>query len=77
MELLLLFLSALEVLASCSIGVLLGHWLDRGVRVLVDALCGEGRVDNMGKLGIVEPTLDVVLLSKGFELLVCEVEVEH
>ena len=76
-NLVLFFLSAFQIFASCSNCVILSYWLYRGSWILIDALLSESQVDCVAECRVAKMTVFIVLLSKRLELSFGEREIEH
>ena len=77
LDLLFFLLGAFQVLASSSNSILASDRLDICNGVLIDTLLCESEIDGSAKLGICEMSINVVSLSEGCELSLCEREVKH
>ena len=77
LNLILLFLGALQVLTSGSESVLASDWLNGRLRFLINTLGGKSKVNNGAEFGIAEVSVHVVSLSKRCELSLSKREVKH
>lgn len=77
LNLVFLFLGALQVLTSSSKSILASDWLNGRLRFLINTLGGKSKVNNGAEFGIAEVSVQVVSLSKRCELSLSKREVKH
>lgn len=78
---LFLFISEVQVFASCLQGVIQSHWCNFSLWILLDAISRESCVDCCAKIFIVHHVLCIirrlVFLCKLIKFFFCQVEIQH